>query len=454
VKSNLLSVLIFLGDVALLFASIFLTLLLRYQKAPSADLLSQHLIPFSIIYVFWIFVFYLTELYNWRVFRQSRGLAELFGRAQAINAAIAVIAFYLVPIANIAPKTNLFINLILSTLLLGGWRLLLNKILISTRFQDKLAIIGLNEEALEIINAIKSNHGIGYQIVAAVPPEGEAKKIRGVKICTLNDLNRLIQTRQIDAVLTAFHKVEEQISSAQLYSHIFSGVRFLDLPSFYESFFGKIPLSLIKQTWFLEHIAGTAHRDYDILKRVIDIFFSLIGVIVSLAIYPFIILAIFLEEGPGPILYKQRRVGQNGTVFTLVKFRTMKPDAEKGGARFAKKNDQRITKVGKFLRRTRLDELPQLWNVLFGSMALIGPRPERPEFVQDFERKITYYQVRHLVKPGLSGWAQVNYEYAGSLEETYKKLQYDIFYIKNRSLLLDLSVILKTAGIIFRRAGQ
>jgi sugar transferase (PEP-CTERM system associated) len=453
-KSNALSVLIFLGDITLLYLAVFLTLIVRHQNLPSSELLSQHLIQFSFIYLLWILVFYLTELYNWRVFRQSQGLIELFIRTQAINAALAIMAFYLIPLFGITPKTNLFINLIISTILLGSWRLLFNKILIAVRFQDKLAIIGLDEEAREIIKELKSNHGIGYRIVAATPLEKKPKKIPGIKLCTLEELNQLIQTKQVDAVLTAFHKVEEQISSAQLYSHIFSGVRFIDTPTFYESFFCKIPLSLIKQTWFLENIAGTAHRDYDFFKRFIDIISALIGVIISLVIYPFIILAIFIEDGPGPIFYKQKRVGQNGTLFTLVKFRTMKPDAEKNGARFAKKNDRRVTKAGNFLRRTRLDELPQLWNVLFGSMSLIGPRPERPKFVQQFEEKIPYYQVRHLVKPGLSGWAQINYEYAGSLEETYKKLQFDIYYIKNRSLLLDLGISLKTISIILRRAGQ
>lgn len=335
-RSNILSILIFFGDIILLYVGIFLTLFVRYQEIPSGSLLSDHLWPFTIIYVFWILIFYINELYNWRVFRQSRELITSFSRAQMINALIAIVVFYLIPLFDITPKTNLFINLIITTILLGGWRLLLNKILISSRFQERLAIIGLNEEAMEIIKAIKANHGIGFKMAAAVSLDKKTKKIPGVKSTNLEELNELIKTRQVDAVLTAFHKVEEQISSAQLYSHIFSGVRFIDLPTFYENFFGKIPISLIKQTWFLENIAGTAHRDYDILKRFIDIIVSFIGVLISILIYLFIIAAILAEDGR-PIFYKQKRVGQNGVVFTLVKFRTMRPDAEKRGVRFAKK---------------------------------------------------------------------------------------------------------------------
>jgi lipopolysaccharide/colanic/teichoic acid biosynthesis glycosyltransferase len=160
-----------------------------------------------------------------------------------------------------------------------------------------------------------------------------------------------------------------------------------------------------------------------------------------------------LTDG-GRVLFRQKRVGQNGRIFEIVKFRTMKANAEQNGPQFAQKDDPRITKFGRFLRLTRLDELPQFWNILTGNLSLVGPRPERPEFVDEFEKKIPYYQVRHLIKPGLAGWAQLNYEYAANLEESYKKLQYELYYIKNRSLLLDLSILLKTIRLVLARAGR
>jgi len=213
-------------------------------------------------------------------------------------------------------------------------------------------------------------------------------------------------------------------------------------------------LGAINQEWFLEKLTEGTKRPYEFVKRLFDIIFSVIFGVISLVIFPIIALAIKINSR-GPLLYRQKRVGQYGKEFEIIKFRTMNEDAEKeSGAVWAKEDDPRVTVLGKFLRKTRIDELPQLWNILKGEMSLIGPRAERPEFDEKLKKKIPFYEERYLIRPGLSGWAQIQYRYGASVKDAHEKLQYDLFYIKNRSLALDLSIALKTTNIVFRQAGR
>ena len=194
---------------------------------------------------------------------------------------------------------------------------------------------------------------------------------------------------------------------------------------------------------------------YETLRRGLDFVSAFILGLFTLPLYPLLALLIKLDS-PGPVFYRQKRVGRDSEIFKVIKFRSMIQEAEKHGAQWAAKNDPRVTKIGKFLRKTRLDELPQLWNVFKGEMSFVGPRPERPEFVfgTSMQRKIPFYQIRHLIKPGLTGWAQINFQYGSSYEDTLEKLQYDFYYLKNRSFLLDLSIILKTIKIILSGGGR
>ncbi len=241
----------------------------------------------------------------------------------------------------------------------------------------------------------------------------------------------------------------------KLISVRFENTSIKDLIQFYEQEWKKIPLFALQSNWFLQtegfHLFGNPIRVR--LKRLIDIAVSLF---LLFFLWPFMLLtalAIRLES-KGPVVYRQIRTGKNGYEFTLLKFRSMKTDAEIDGAQWASKNDQRITKVGSFIRKTRLDELPQLFNILEGSMSLVGPRPERPEFNGMLEEKIPFYQFRHLIHPGLTGWAQILYPYGASIEDSEQKLQYEFFYIKNYSLWLDVSIILKTVQVVLFGKGR
>ena len=269
------------------------------------------------------------------------------------------------------------------------------------------------------------------------------------------DLIECIVNNHIQTVVTAINPHRDINLVKNLYHCLPLDIVLYDLPTFYEKITGKIPNSAIEEVWFLENLMREKKRIYESTKRILDILYSLILGIISLFFYPFIMLAIKLDS-PGSIFYKQKRVGENNQIFNIHKFRSMIQEAEINGAQWAKANDSRVTKVGRFLRATRLDELPQLLNVLKGDMSFVGPRPERPEFVfgANLQRQIPFYQIRHLIKPGLTGWAQINFQYGASLEDTIEKLQYDLFYIKNRSFILDLGILLKTVKIILSGKGS
>jgi lipopolysaccharide/colanic/teichoic acid biosynthesis glycosyltransferase len=259
-----------------------------------------------------------------------------------------------------------------------------------------------------------------------------------------------------DAQLIA---VERNVTKdRELYSKIFSllgsGIEIIDLANFAEKISGKIPLSAIDESWFIEHCGHQESRSYDLIKNIGDrtIAVTLLICLIPLAI---ILLPILMIIHGRPIFFKQVRTGLNNKPFTLYKLRTMVIDAEKNGAQWAKPGDARITKLGSILRKTRLDELPQLVNILRGEMSLVGPRPERPEIIeQRLAPGIPFYSLRHLVKPGVTGWAQVTFRYGFSEQDALEKLQYDLFYVKNRSGWLDLLVLLKTIKTVLTGAGQ
>jgi len=212
----------------------------------------------------------------------------------------------------------------------------------------------------------------------------------------------------------------------------------------------KIPLERIDEVWILENIEQREKKLYEIAKRGFDILFSLLGFLILLIIFPLVALMVKIDS-PGSIFYSQRRIRKKGTIFTLYKFRTMKIGAKENDLSLASSDNFRITRIGKVLRRTHIDELPQFYNILKGDISFVGPRPEAIQLVESFKKEIPYYNLRHLVKPGFTGWAQINYHYTTSVSETREKLQYDLYYIKNRSFFLDLVIILKTAKIIFRK---
>lgn len=433
------------GDVAVLYLALFLTIYARYQENWQSQW-ETHLLPFSIIYFCFLLCFYIIGLYDLTLARNNLHFFVTLIRAVLINAAIAVGFFYFIPYFGIAPKTNLFINLAVSTTLFVLWRQSYNRFVKSESFLNNVLVLGRNRETEELISYVKTNPQLGYRI----------KKVADIKdVKILSDLTELLTQEKIRVVVMTVNPHKDSNLVKNLYQCIPLKIVVADLPAFYEKITGKIPVSAIEEVWFLENLMSNQKNLFESTKRLVDLIIAILLGALSLMLTPFIALAIKLN-GPGPVFYTQKRVGQDNRIFELIKFRTMVNDAEKNGAQWAEEKDKRITKVGRFLRRTRLDEIPQIWNIIKGDMSFVGPRPERPEFAfsNDLLGHIPFYQIRHSIKPGLTGWAQIKYPYGASVKDTMQKLQYDLYYIKNRSFILDSAIILKTIKTILSVEGR
>lgn len=418
---------IIFGDIAALYISLILTLIIRYGQNSFKEPLAAHFKPFSLIFLVWILIFYLFDLYKAKNLRIDLKTVQNFFPAIIVSVAISAIFFYLFPsIFKLTPKTNLAIFALVFGILDFSWRFILINIYISKGLRNRLVFIGDSPIIDETVNYLKNNPQLGYDIIAQT---NEYSKIENYQADTV-----VIQPR--------FKKDPEFIKI--IYRLLPKKISAIDLITFYENIFQKLPLKELEEGWFIEKIA-TRRRFYDAFKRVAELALSLVLGVVFLPIILLISILIKLTS-KGPIIYKQKRIGLNNNSFTLFKFRTMK--INEAGPLWTDKNDKRLTLIGKIIRYTHLDELPQLYNVLKGNMSFIGPRAERKELAELYSQ-ISYYEIRHIIKPGLTGWAQVNYKPSASVEEAEEKLQYDIYYIKNRSLILDFLILLKTIKYLF-----
>jgi len=429
---------LFLGDVIILYLSLWLGLFLRYQSTPSGYLWGLHLAPFSIIIAVWILVFFISGLYEKHTLILKSRLPSTVFNAQVANSFIAVLFFYFIPYFGITPKTNLFIYLFISFTLILLWRIYGDRIL-HPLIKQKGIIVGSGEEMRELLEEVNNNPRYGLQFISSV----DLNRIAGMDFKE-EILSRVYSEEvQIIAVDLKNEKVEPILP--HLYNLIFSRVKFIDMYKIYEDLFDRVPLSLVRYNWFLENISTESRITYDTLKRIMDLFLSSITGVLSLLVYPFVMLAIKIDDGGG-IFFEQERIGKNNKIIKISKFRTM-----------SEKDNGKVTRVGKWLRALRIDELPQLWSVLKGDMSMIGPRPEIPALVNHYEEEIPYYNIRHLIKPGLSGWAQLYHidppKVVADAEKTRRKLSYDLYYIKNRSFMLDLKIALKTIKALLSRSG-
>lgn len=431
-----------LGDIFCLYAALYLTLFLRYGNNFDSRQWENHFQAFSFIFLAWLIVFFISDLYDLKVSYNNLSLLANYAKATIINGVIAVLLFYfLTPLfPAIKPQRVLVIDLIIAAVFLFGWRKIFYNLIKSPQIANHALIIGENDLSRELLQEINKRPQLGYQaqIIGQIP----------------SDLKQFCLDRQIDVLVSSENLRTDSETAKKIFDCLSLGIDVYNINGFYEQIAQKIPVKNIEMDWFLENLAENTKKSYEILKRLIDAAIAIAGLVLAIPLLPFIILAIQLES-PGPIIFKQIRVGKNGKKFIAMKFRSMINDAEKNGAQWAVKNDSRVTRFGRFMRKTRLDEIPQLINILRGEMSLVGPRPERPEFIEILSQKIPFYNERLLVKPGLAGWAQLmGPAYGGSTEETLEKLEYDLYYIKNRSLILDLSIILKTIRVVLGGRGQ
>ena len=448
----------------ILYSSLVIALSIRYQGF-DLTLFKSHLLPFSIIYLIWLILFYIHNLYDLDIAKNNLEFSSALIRALIVSGLISIVFFYLVPnfaFGAITPKTNLFLNVLVFVVLFYGWRYLFNFLAGSLKIKINMAIVGYNPQAIELSKEIIKNPQLGYKLKIIIKNHEEIDKTELPEVKIIEGLKNLRETLAQEKVALAV-VVPEIYHSPDLIQSLFECIRykidFINLSEFYENITQKVPLTAINQIWFLENISQRKRATYEIFKRIFDFVFGVILLIVSLPFWLMIALIIKFES-PGPIFYKQTRIGRGGKTFKVIKFRSMYANDQNGGCekhtgpKMAEENDPRVTKFGRFLRKTRLDELPQLWGVVKGEMSFVGPRAERPEFHQELKSKIPFYQERYLIKPGLSGWAQIKHGYSSSVEDNFEKVQHDLYYVKNRSFILDLSIILKTINIILKGGGR
>jgi sugar transferase (PEP-CTERM system associated) len=324
----------------------------------------------------------------------------------------------------------------------GAWRL-----------HDRVLLVGAGSMARTLTDEIRRLRDPAYEVIGYLRCDSDPVPDFGVPcLGDAKDLGGIAERSKADRVVVALDERRGKLPVIELLECRLSGVRVQEAEALYERLTGKIAVQRLRPSYLVFNDGFTQGRITFAVKRISDILLSTIGLVLSAPIALLTALAIKLES-PGPVLYGQTRVGKEGHVFTVWKFRSMRTDAEKGGPQWAARNDARVTRVGRLIRLTRIDEIPQMWNVLRSEMSFVGPRPERPFFVDELRKQIPFYMERLIVKPGLTGWAQINYQYGSTVEDAVTKLQYDLWYIKNLSIFVDLLIVLRTIKVIVLRRG-
>ena len=404
-------IILVIGDLVSFTLGLLVAIFVRYRFTFDKTVFEQGLIYFLPVFFIWLLIFFIFRLYELIYLANRKEFFERLLKISIINILSALIYFYIVSFKYYRPSLVLLLTVFFSLIFVIIWRIIANKIL---RFRKIKVIFEVNHPlANELKQIINSNPQLGYEISEHI--------VEGTKNIIIKDL-----------ITNIPH--EKNIS-------------YLSLEEFYELICQKVPLELINDYWFSNILTKHNHW-YETFKRMADIIFGILLFLVSLPIWPLIIILIKLDS-PGPVFYRSLRLGYQKKPFHIYKFRTMVKDASKLGPSWTLENDPRITRVGKILRKTHLDELPQVVNIIKGDISFVGPRPEEEALVELYEKEIPFYHYRHLMKPGVVGWAQINYPHTASIKEAKEKYEYDLYYFKNRNLIFDFIIALKAWRIPF-----
>jgi exopolysaccharide biosynthesis polyprenyl glycosylphosphotransferase len=447
------------GDTFAVLAAVLVSIVIWSIVADyplDARFILEQSIWFIVLAPLWLVLASANDFYELRL-AAKRG--PMLQRLMVITSQLIVvylIVFFFSP-RDALPRLFILYYGILSFTLIAVWRLV-NPALIGWASEPrKVLVIGADDGASEMIRALGEQSEREYTVRGVIGEQDRVGQVvEGVPVigCPTDLMNYVARERISELILTSTRDLSGEMFQAVMDAYQ-AGVSLVPMPVLYERITGRVPVAHVGSNWtvVLPLEAGDGFNPYPLLKRFGEVSAALLGFIPVALSFPLIALAIYIDS-PGPIFFSQERVGLNGRSFRVYKYRTMIPDAEKNtGAVFSDRDDPRKTRIGRFLRRTRIDELPQLWNILRGDMSLIGPRPERPEHVQRLQQSIPFYRTRLIVRPGLTGWAQVMYGYGSTDDDALVKLQYDLFYIRHRSLLLDLNILVKTVGRVLRMSG-
>ncbi len=445
--------LLFAGDVLLLYAALWTTLAIRYTGEDRVQFFHLHLLPFTLIFSLWLAFVGAFGLYELRLLKNSRLFLYRLLQIMTLNTILAIVIFYFFPFA-IEPRRNLLLIVGIATIFFFTWRLLFN-IIVPRAPATRVIFLGVTPDTAPLAEWLLANPQLGYRPMAYVSHGESAELLPSLPHLTLDagGLERMIRNYKTQTIVISPEMKNDARLVQALLDIIRLGISVIDFPGFHEMLTGKIPLSLIREAWFLENLIGIKKSSYEIAKRAMDCALALVIAAPALLTFPFIAFAISMDS-TGPVFFRQRRVGRNGREFTLIKYRSMVQNAHEVSGLKHMATDPRQTRVGAVLRKNYLDEIPQIVNILKGEMSFVGPRPERPEYVRELKTQIPFYAMRLLVAPGATGWAHINMENDASVEDAPEKMQYDLYYVKNRSFLLDLLIMLRTLFILLKREGR
>jgi sugar transferase (PEP-CTERM system associated) len=397
--------------------------------------------------------FYYNDLYDLTRVHAKREL--VVGVLQGTGAAAIALAGVSVFVPSLLIGTGTFATMLaLLLVLVPMWRLAFDGLTSDPHLEERILVVGTGPLARIVAQQIRRQHDFAYRVVGFVEDGCAAAEAIAVApvLGTASELPRIVDAQRIDRIVVGVADRRGRLPIDELLRAKLAGVRVEDAATTYERITGKILVDDLKPSWLIFSDGFHASRVTRAVKRAFDLTLAIAGSVLAAPIMLLTAVAIRLDS-PGPALYRQERVGENGRVFTLYKFRSMRIDAEQGTPLWAKDKDERVTRVGRFIRLSRLDELPQLWNVVLGDMSFVGPRPERPFFVDQLAAAIPLYLARHAVKPGVTGWAQVKYRYGASMEDALEKLRFDLYYIKHLSLVFDFTILVDTVKVIVSGKG-
>jgi sugar transferase (PEP-CTERM system associated) len=446
-----------IAEATIIFGGVIMALYLRVGAHDASYELNERYGWYKAVFatVICMIALYLYDLYDYTVMNNRRELLLRLMQAFGIAWAVLALLFYAVPFLLIGRGVSL-ISVPLVMFLLLIWRLIVHSLTGHPDIGEKVLIVGSGKTAIDTAKVVLDRRDAGYRVVGFLSSEQEqiGKSLVNPKVIGLMDeLEEIVKRERVDRIVVAIRDRRGNFPTDKLLHLSLSGdVNIEECTSFYERITGQVNLEMVRPSWLIFAGRGRDTRLVTFFREMIHRGLALIGLALSLPIA--VLTAILIKlESPGPIFYRQERVGKHGHIFKVIKFRSMRMDAEKDGPVWAKNNDDRVTRIGKIIRLIRVDEIPQFWNIIKGEMNFVGPRPERPHFVEQLAEEIPLYEQRHLVAPGLTGWAQIKYPYGASVDDAKQKLQYDLYYIKNQSLALDLIIVFETIKIVLFGKG-
>ena len=447
------------GDLIVSGLSLFLALI-SWAQRDSLDYFWEFLgqrTPAWFYFLPFLWILLIIGIYDARRANRHSDVLKGVATAAGISIVLYLIVFFISE-PNSLPRRGVAVFIGAVTVLTILWRFFYIKVFTAPVFSRRVLVIGAGLAGTTLVSMASKIQPVPFQLIGYIDddPQKQGKDFFGCKVIGTGAqlLERIRENEITDLIFAISGELNADLFRAILAAEE-GGVEVTSLPTTYEVLFGRVPVQLLQSDWILRSFLDQVHANglYEGIKRLIDILSGLIGMLVLAVLFPLIALMILLDNGR-PIFYSQMRVGKNGNLYKIYKFRTMRSDENNGKGRMTSEGDQRITRIGKLLRRSHLDELPQMWNILKGENSLVGPRAEQPELVEQFQKQIPFYRARLLVRPGLTGWAQMNQRYASTVEDTVVKLEFDLYYLKHRDLLLDFNIILRTIGAVLGLRGM